>query len=169
VELKNPQEIERFVDVISEYGRAPLSAYWEICRLNGAYLDELKFPVSRSILGEVRKRVRRMEETGMAKCGHGGSKVVWSRFRLNVVRRLKKLGLLSLEDREGRVYLKPLVGRVLIKAGEERSIEEVGDIVDAHLLLRRLKGGSKTRQRLDKRLRYEVKDTVAIVFPSEYP
>ena len=165
LEIDSPIEIQRFVEVLNEHGRASLSAYWEICRVNGGYLDEVKYPVSRSVSGAVNKKAKSLQETGRIDRPSKSRGVAWTNFYVAIARRLKKLGLISIEKRGHRTFVRPLVGMVVFKVGDGQRVEVIEDIAGAHRLVRNLRGSSKTRQLFDKRLRYEVLDTVEIIFP----
>ena len=86
-------DIKRFLDVLNEYNRAPLSAYWEVCYKQGSYLDELEYPVSRSVLGEVEKRTRNLIETGKMNTRSKSYTEIWSRFNTVIARHMKKISI----------------------------------------------------------------------------
>lgn len=167
LEINSPIEIKRFIEGLSENGRAPLSAYWEIWRLKGVYLDDLRFPVSRSVSGEVEKRAKRLKETGRVHRLSNGRKSAWMSLNTVAVRSLRKLGLITLEKQGGRIFVTPIVRSIVLKTGEGREVEKINDIISVHELVRGLRGGSKTRRSFDIRLRYRVPDAVEIVFPTE--
>jgi hypothetical protein len=134
--------------------------------VNGGYLDEVKYPVSRSVMGAVNKKAKSLQETGRINRPSKSRGVAWTNFYVAIARRLKKIGLVSIEKRDHRTFVTPLVGMVVFKVGEGQKIGRIEDISGAHRLVRNLRGSSKTRQNFDKRLRYEVPDTVEIIFPS---
>jgi hypothetical protein len=134
--------------------------------MQGIYLDELKFPISRSVLGEVNKKAKILLETGRVEKLSKGRGLAWKNFNISVVRRLRKLGLISIEREKERSYIKPLVRSILLKVGKGNRIDNIYDISNAHKIVRTLRGKSKTRQNFDKRLKYEVPDSVEIVFPN---
>lgn len=163
--LENPVEILRFIEVLNEYNRAPLSAYWDACYTKGAYLDELEYPVSRSVLGEIEKRARNLTETGKSNKLSNSYKQVWKKFNPVIARHMKKLGLVTLEKHGKRIFVKPLIKSIIIKTGEGQSIETIMDVSTALMFIRKISGSSRTRQHFNKRLKKEVPDTVEIIFP----
>ncbi len=165
LELCSQLEIKLFVESLNEHGRAPLSAYWEICRMKGAYLDDLKFPVSRSVLGKVKKQSMHLKETGKVNTLSKSQALVWKNFGLIIARRLTKLGLISLEKHDGRIFLRPLVKIIVFKVDDRLIPEKIEDIASAHVLLRKLRGSSKTRLNFAKRLELKMPHTTEIIFP----
>ena len=160
-------EIKRFLEVLNEYNRAPLSAYFEVCYKQGIYLDELEYPVSRSVLGEIEKRTKNLIETGKVNTRSKSYNEIWSRFNNVITRHMKKIGLVSLEKEGTRTFVKPLIRSILLQVGQGIEVEKIEDPTTAHRLVRNIIGSSRNRQHFEKRLRYEIKDTVEIVFPIE--
>ncbi len=160
-------DIKRFLEVLNEYNRAPLSAYFEVCYKQGIYLDELEYPVSRSVLGEVEKRTRNLIETGKLNTRSKSYKEIWSRFNTVIARHMRKIGLVTLEKDGTRTFVKPLIRSIILKVGQGIEVEKIKDPTSAHRLVRNLIGSSRNRQNFEKRLRHEIKDTVEIIFPIE--
>lgn len=163
--MQNPIEIQRFVEVLNEYNRAPLSAYWDTCYTKGTFLDKLEYPVSRSVLGEIEKRAKYLTETGKKNKLSDGYKHVWKEFNPIIARRMKKLGLVTLEKQGKRIFVNPLIGSLVFKMGEGHFIETINDASIALRFIRNLCGSSRTNQNFKKRLHKEVPDTVEIIFP----
>jgi len=167
IELTTPAEIERFVDILNRYGRAPLSAYWQICLKGEMSLSDLKFPVSQTVFGNVEKKARRLRETGKIGKVSRGRDIAWDQFDQMVLRSLKKIGLVSIEESGDQVFIKPLVDRVVFKVGEGRHVEQIEDIAEVHQLIRRLRGESRVRLYFERRLKQVIPDTLEIIFPVE--
>ena len=159
-------DIKRFLDVLNEYNRAPLSAYWEVCYKQGSYLDKLEYPVSRSVLGEVEKRTKNLIETGKMNTRSKSYKEIWSRFNTVIARHMKKINLVSLDKEGTRTFVTPLVQSIILRVGQGIEVEKIEDPADIHRLVRNIIGSSRNRQHFEKRLRYEIYDTVEIIFPS---
>ncbi len=167
IELTTPAEIERFVDILNRHGRAPLSAYWQICLRGETSLNDLKFPVSQTVFGNVEKKARRLQETGKIGKVSRGRGIAWEQFDQMVLRSLKKLNLISIEESGNQVFIKPLVDRVVFKVGEGRHVEQIDDIAEVHHLIRELRGESRVRLFFEGRLKQVIPDTVEIIFPVE--
>ncbi|MCL4436420.1 MAG: hypothetical protein M1503_03305 [Thaumarchaeota archaeon] len=165
IELTTPAEIERFVDILNRYSRAPLSAYWQICITGETSLKDLKFPVSSTVFGNVEKKARRLRETGKIGKVSRGRDIAWDQFDQRVLRSLKKLNLIAIEESGNQVFIKPLVDRVVFKVGEGRHVEQIEDIAEAHNLIRDLRGESRVRLFFERRLKQVIPDTVVIIFP----
>lgn len=165
IELTTPAEIERFVDILNRYSRAPLSAYWQLCYLGETSLNDLKFPVSQTIFGNVEKKARRLHETGKIGKVSRGRDIAWEQFDIMVLRSLKKINLISIEESGNQLFVKPLVDRVVFKVGEGRHVEQIEDIADAHQLIRKLRGKSRVHLYFERRLKQVIPDTVEIIFP----
>ena len=163
--FKTATDIKRFLDVLNEYNRAPLSAYWQVCYKHGTYLDELEYPVSRTVLGEIEKRTMNLIETGKMNTRSKSYNEIWSRFNNVIARHLRKIGLVSLEKESTRTFVNPLIRSIILKVGQGIEVEKIEDPTTALRLVRNLIGSSRNRQNFDKRLRYEIKDTVEIIFP----
>ncbi len=163
--LETPIDIQRFVEKLNEYNRAPLSAYWDACYTKGAYLDKLEFPVSRSVLGEIEKRAKNLTETGKVSKLSKSYKEVWKNFNPIIVRRMKNLGLIELEKHGKRTFVKPIIGTIIIKMGEGKYVDTISDVATAQRFIRKLCSSSRNRQNFNKRLQKEVYDTVEIIFP----
>jgi predicted transcriptional regulator len=166
IELSSTIEIKRFIEILNELGRAPLSAYWEICKQHGTYIEDLDYPISRSVMGEVRKRAKNLKEKGIINNLYNSHETVRKNLNEIVVRRLIKLGLIRKEKNGNRIFLKPVIGTIFLKVKEEGKYEIIEDIGIIHQLVRNLRGKSKTRQNFEKRLRYEVPRNIEIIFPS---
>ncbi len=165
IELTTTAEIQRFVDILNRYSRAPLSAYWQICLSGEVSLDRLKFPVSQTVFGNVEKKARRLQETGKIGKVSKGRDIVWGQFDQMVLRSLKKLNLISIEENRNQVIIKPLVDRLVLRVGEGRHVEQIEDIAQVHHLIRELHGESRVRLYFERRLKRAIPDTVEIIFP----
>jgi len=165
--FQTPTDIKRFLEVLNEYNRAPLSAYLEVYYKQGIYLDELEYPVSRSVLGEIEKRTSNLIETGKVNTRSKSYKEIWSRFNIVIARHMKKIGLVSLEKDGTRTFVKPLIRSIILKVGQGIGEEKIEDPASAHMFVRKLIGSSRNRQNFEKRLRHEIKDTVKITFPTQ--
>ncbi|HEY4699746.1 MAG TPA: hypothetical protein VIH27_05185 [Nitrososphaerales archaeon] len=165
LELSSHLEIERLVDALNENGRATISAYWAICQEGDRYIEDLSFPVSRRVKGEVEKKAKRLKETGKIGVIPKGRKIAWDRLSTVVLRDLRKLGFIELEKHGERTLIRPQVGRIILRTGKGSNVTRFEDIVEIHNLIRKLRGTSKTRRRFELRLLSEVQGIAEIIFP----
>jgi hypothetical protein len=165
IELATPAEIQRFIAIFNRHGRAPLSAYWQICLSGEMSLEDLKFPVSQTVFGTVEKKARRLKETGKIGKVSKGRDVVWNQFDQMVIRSLKKLNMISVEESGSQVFIKPLVDRLVFKVGEGRHVEQLTDIADVHYLVRELRGESRAHLYFERRMKRVIPDIVEVIFP----